>query len=145
MYVCMYVCITGMYVCVCMHICMCIKSDFLVTCSIYRQIIPSYIFAYIHLSDSVMAMGNHKNHGTSFCGEPVCVWSRRAMPEGAKRRGTCPYTLYNVRNYLLGFRRITFVNILVPKTQISTEDWHPCILYRYDGIMYNGLAGKGVG
>ena len=67
----------------------------------------------IVLYTSGMPTGSHKKRGTTFCGKldgelTLSVRSFKDPP---------PYT---VRNYLLGFRRISEVNILVGKKRIST-------------------------
>ena len=67
--------------------------------------------------------------GTTFCGKPVCVGDvqcpKGAMTEAQKGLRERSMFLYSVRNYLLRFRRISGVNILVQKKRISAV-WHPC-------------------
>ena len=77
-------------------------------------------------------MGSHKKSGTTFCGKPVCVGDvqcpKGAMTEAQKGLRERNMSLYSVRNYLLGFRQISRVNILVQKKadfRHSAEDWHP--------------------
>ena len=73
-------------------------------------------------------MESHKKTGTTCCGKPSCVYDIRAMSEGAKTEAPKELrernmSLDNVRNYLLGFRRISEVDILVQKMQISMVPW----------------------
>ena len=76
---------------------------------------------------SGMPMGSHKKNGTTFCGKPVCVGDvqcpKGAMTEAQKGLRERNMSLYSVRNYHLGFRRISGVNILVQKKRISTVRW----------------------
>ena len=62
-------------------------------------------------------MGSHKKSGTKFCGKPVCVgdvqWSKGAMTEAQTGLRERNMSVYSVKKYLLGFRRISGVNILV--------------------------------
>ena len=68
-------------------------------------------------------MGSNKKHRTTFCGKPVCVAQvqclKGAKTEDPKRLRERNMSLYSVRNYLLGFRLISEVDILVQKTWIS--------------------------
>ena len=87
-------------------------------------------------------MGSHKKSGTTFCGKPVCVdvqCPKGAMPEAQKGLRERNMSLYSVRNYLLGFRRISGVNILVQKKDFrhSVEEWHPC---NWEVIIFMGLS-----
>ena len=73
-------------------------------------------------------MGSLKKRGTTFCGKPVCVRDvqcpKGAMTEARKGLRERNMSFYSVRNYLLGFRRISGVNILVDFHRLA-EDWHP--------------------
>ena len=70
-----------------------------------------------------------KKSRPTFCGKPVCVCvgdvqcPKGAMTEAQKGLRERNMSLYSIRNYLLGFRRISGVNILVQKTWVSA--WHP--------------------
>ena len=69
--------------------------------------------------------------GTTFCGKPVCVGDvqcpKGAMTEAQKGLRVRNMSLYSVRNYLHGFRRISGVNILdFADFHHSAEDWHLC-------------------
>ena len=71
-------------------------------------------------------MGSHEKHGTTFFGKLVCVCTTRGMPQRSQDRSPkgaageeYVFILYSVRNYLLGFRQISEVDILVQKTRIS--------------------------
>ena len=74
-----------------------------------------------------------KKHGTSFCGKPVCVQcpngGKTEAPKEMRERNIM--SLDSVRNYLLGFRHISEVNILVQKMWISTIPWKIEILDVY--------------
>ena len=76
------------------------------------------------LLSSGMPMGSHTKHGTTFCGKPVCVahvqCPKEAKTHAPKVLRERNMSLYNVRNYLLEFRRISEVDILVQTTLIST-------------------------
>ena len=66
-------------------------------------------------------------------GEVQCP--KGAMTEAQKGLRERNMSLFSVGNYLLGFRRISRVNILVPKKadfRHSAEDWHPCKLFPPD-------------
>ena len=71
-----------------------------------------------------MTMGINKHHGTTFCGKLVCVAQVQgptgAKTEASKGLGDRNRSLYSVRNYLLKFRQISEVYILLQKTRIST-------------------------
>ena len=68
-------------------------------------------------------MGSHKKSATTFCGKPLCVGDvqcpKGVMTEAQKGLRERNMSLYSVRNYLLGFRQISGVNILVQKKRIS--------------------------
>ena len=87
----------------------------------------------LHMSAG-MPMGSHKKSGTTFGGKPACVYVahvhciKEAKKEAPKRVRERNMPLFIVRNYLLGFRRISGVDILVQKNVDfcgSEEDWHP--------------------
>ena len=63
---------------------------------------------------SGMPTGSHKKRGTTFCGK---LGGELPLPVRSFKDPPPPYT---VRNYRLGFRRISGVNILVQKKRIST-------------------------
>ena len=78
-------------------------------------------------------MGRHNKSGTTFCGQPVCVgdvqYPKGTMTEAQKGLRERNMSLYSVRNYLPGFRRISRVNIFGAKTLVDfhrlAKDWYP--------------------
>ena len=67
-------------------------------------------------------MKSKKPHRTTFCGKP-CVRNTRALPQRGQdwnpKGGRGKVDVPSIRNYLLGFRGISEVDILVQITQIS--------------------------
>ena len=85
-----------------------------------------------------MLMGSHTKCGTTFCGKPVCVGDvqcpKGAMTEAPKGLRERNMSLYSVRNYLLGYRRTSEVDILVKK--------HPYFHGRLASLLYCTHRGK---
>ena len=73
-------------------------------------------------------MGSHIKSGTAFCGKPVCVvhvhCPKEAKTEAPKVLRKMKISLDSDGKYLLGFRRISEVDILVQKKPCGFLQFH---------------------
>ena len=76
-----------------------------------RYPLPDSQLLLIAVPFTGMPIGSHKNHGTTFCGKPVCMYHTYNAPQGPRQKPQKGLrernmSLYNVRNYLFRFKWI---------------------------------------